>query len=149
MKVILLEDVKDVGKKFEVKEVADGFARNFLFAKALAKPATEEAMEWLAVQKELLSNVAEGELKLVQETASKIDDLEVALAVKVGDEGQLFESVNSQKIVDRLKELGFTVKKSQVKLADPIRELGEFPVKISFDHNLEAEIKVIITEAKE
>ncbi len=149
MKVILLQDVENVGKKFEVKEVADGFARNFLFVKELAKPATTEALEWLKVQKELAARKAEEELKSVQEFASKLDDLEVGIAMKVGEEGQLFESVNAQKIVDRLKEMGYDIKKNQVKLEEPIRELGEFPVKIGFDHNLEAEIKLIITEEKE
>lgn len=146
MKVILLQDVENVGKKFDVKEVADGHARNFLFPQGLAKQATKEAQEWVRVQKELIAQSAEAELKTVQELASKLDDTEVPLQVKVGDEGQLFESVNAQKITDRLKELGFNVKKSQVKLEDPIKELGEFPVKVSFDHNLEAEIKLIITE---
>ncbi|MBI2113446.1 MAG: 50S ribosomal protein L9 [Candidatus Wildermuthbacteria bacterium] len=146
MKVIFLQDVDKVGKKFDVKEVADGHARNFLFPQGLAKQATEEALEWVRVQKELISQKAEADLKTVQEVASKLDDMEVPLQMKVGDEGQLFESVNAQKIAERLKELGFEVKKSQVKLEDPIKELGEFPVKIAFDHNLEAEIKLIITE---
>lgn len=148
MKVILLQDIEDVGKKFEVKEVADGFARNFLFVKGLAKPATDEALEWLKVQKEIAAKTAEEELKKVQEFASKLDDLEVGIAMKVGDEGQLFESINAQKISDRLKELGFNIKKTQIKLEEPIHELGEFPVKIGFDHNLEAEISVIVTEEK-
>lgn len=148
MKVILLSDVKDLGKKFEVKEVADGFARNFLFQKGLAKLANEEALEWLKAQKEFLAQKAEEGLKTVQEIASKLDDVELSIVMKIGDEGQLFESVNAQKISDKLKELGFAIKKSQIKLEVPIRELGEFPVKIGFDHNLEAEIKVIITEEK-
>lgn len=146
MKVILLQDIENMGKKFELKEVADGHARNFLFPQGLAKQATKEALEWLALQKELIAQKAEGELKLVQEAASKLDDMEITLQMKVGDEGQLFESVNAQKIADRLKELGFEVKKSQIKLEDPIKELGEYPVKLVFDHNLEAEIKLIITE---
>ena len=70
------------------------------------------------------------------------------VAVKIGDEGQLFESINSQKIVDKLKEMGFVVKKSQVKLESPIKEVGEFPISVSLNHNLEAEIKVIITAEK-
>ncbi len=148
MKVILLSDVKDLGKKFEVKEVADGFARNFLFVKGYGKLANEEALEWLKVQKELIAQKAEEELGNVQEIASKLDDIELAIPMKVGDEGQLFESVNTQKISEKLKELGFAIKKTQIKLEAPIHELGEFKVMIGFDHNLEAEIKVIITEEK-
>ena len=68
--------------------------------------------------------------------------------MKVGDEGQLFESINNQKIVEKLKEMGFEVKKSQIKLENPIKELGEFPINISLDHNLEAEIKLIVTAEK-
>lgn len=146
MKVILLQDVDNLGKKFEVKEVAAGYARNYLFPNNLAKPATPETLEWLQVQKDILEKKAEEHLKGVQEMATGLDDLEVVMVLKVGEEGQLFESVNSQKIADRLKELGYEVKKSQVQLAESIKELGEFPVKITFDHNLEATIRLIITE---
>jgi len=146
MKVILLKDVPKIGKRFDVKEVAEGHARNFLIARNLAKPATPEALEWLNMQKELLETKAEEDLKGMQELASSLDDLEVPLPVKVGEEGQLFESINAQKVADRLKELGYNVKKSQLKLEEPIREVGEFPVKIELDHNLEAEIRLIITE---
>ena len=83
-----------------------------------------------------------------QVVASSLDGSELNIAVKVGDEEQLFESINSQKIVEKLKEIGFEVKKSQIKLENPIKELGEFPVSIILGHNLEAEIKVIITAEK-
>ena len=146
MKVILLQDVEKVGKKFDVKEVASGYARNFLLARNLAKQATPEALERLEMQKELLSQKSEEELKRAQELASGLDDLEVPLQVKVGEEGQLFESINAQKISERLREMGYDVKKSQIKLKEPLKETGEFPVKIVLDHNLEAEIRVIITE---
>ena len=96
MKVILLQDIENMGKKFEIKEVADGHANNFLIPQKLAKSATKEALAWLGVQKELISKLAEGELKKAQELASSLDDLEVTIAMKVGDEGQLFESVNAQ-----------------------------------------------------
>ena len=146
MKVILLQDVAKVGKKFEVKEAADGYARNFLFARNLAKKATPEALKWLDMQKELISTKAEEELKTTQDLASSLDDLEVPLAVKVGEEGQLFESINAQKIAERLKEMVHEVKKSQIKLESPLKETGEFLVKIALEHNLEAEIRIIITE---
>lgn len=146
MKVILLQDIPKLGRKFEVKEVADGHAANRLIPEGLVKPATKEALEWLEMQKELAQKAAEESLQTSQQLASQLDDMEVSLPVKVGEEGQLFEGVNAQKIAERLKELGYNVKKSQVKLEEPIRELGEFPVKISFEHNLEAEIRLIITE---
>lgn len=148
MKVILLQDVEDLGKKYEVKEVKDGYARNFLLPKKMAKPATKQALKWLEDQKEIIEKEAEEDLKKAQELASKLDGLEISMDVKVGEEGQLFESINFQKITDKLKEMGFEVKKSQIKLQEPIKELGEFPVKINLDHNLEAEIKVIISAEK-
>jgi len=148
MRVILLQDIENIGKKYDIKEVADGYARNFLIPKGLAKLATEEALLWLETQKEIEAKKAEEDLKKVQEIASAIDDQEVIIPVKVGEDGQLFESVNVQKIFEKLKELGFNVKKTQIELPEPIKELGEFPVKIKFEHNLEAEIKVIIIEEK-
>ena len=142
MKVVLLEDVEKVGKKYDVKQVADGFARNFLIPKNLAKVATKELSEWAEMQKQLLEKKAEENLKKSQTLASSIDGQEVIFQVKVGPEGQLFESINSQKISEKLKELGFEVKKNQIDLAEPIKEVGEYPVKIKFDHNLESQIQI-------
>jgi large subunit ribosomal protein L9 len=148
MRVILLEDVERLGKKYDIKEVKNGYARNFLIAKGLAKPASEEALKWLGLQKEIEAKKAEEELKKAQEVASAIDGQEIIIPVKTGEEDQLFESITAQRISEKLKELGFDVKKGQISLAEPIRELGEFPIKIKFEHNLEAEIKIIVTEEK-
>lgn len=148
MQVILLKDVDKIGKKFEVKEVKDGYARNFLIPQGLAKQATKEAITWLEMQKEIEEKKAGESLKKIQDVASAIDDQEVLIQVQVGEEDQLFESVTSQKISDKLKELGFDIKKSQIELSQPIKEIGEFPVKIKFEHNLEAEIKVIVSKAE-
>lgn len=148
MKVILLQDIEGLGKKYEIKEVKNGHARNLLLPQKLVRPATREALKWLASQKEIIEKAAEEDLKKAQASASGIDGLELNIAVRVGEEGQLFESINSQKIAEKLKEMGFEVKKSQVALENPIKELGEFPVKINLDHNLEAEIKIIIAEQK-
>jgi len=149
MRIILLQDVENLGKKYEIKEVKDGYARNFLIPKGLAKLATKEAISWTETQKEIEVKKAEEGLKKAQDVASAIEGVELIIPVKIGDENQLFESLNSQKISEKLKEAGFEIKKSQIELADPIKELGEFPVKIKFEHNLEVEIKVIITEEKE
>jgi len=129
MKVVLLEDVEKLGKKFEVKEVSDGYARNYLIPKGLAKPATKEVLEWVKIQKEIEEKRAEQELKKVQAMATKVDGQEVVIPVKVGEEGQLYESVGAQKIWEELKKLGFGLKKSQIEL--------------------EAEIKVIVVEEEE
>jgi len=148
MKVVLLEDIENLGKKFEIKEVKDGYARNFLIPKGLVKIADERTLEWAQTQKETQEKKAEEELKGIQALASEIDGLEVNISVKIGDKGQLFEKINEQKIVEKLKEIGFEIKKNQIILEKPIEEIGEFPLKIKFDHNLESEITVIVVEEK-
>ena len=148
MKVILLQDIKDLGKKYDLKNVADGYARNFLIPKGLVRIATKENLERLERLKEKEGEKAEEELKKFQQLATTMDGREVVIQVKVGEEGQLFESITSQKITEELKKLDFNVKKNQVILPEPIKELGEFPVKIKLEHNLEPEITVIVTEKK-
>jgi large subunit ribosomal protein L9 len=99
-------------------------------------------------QKEILEKKAEEDLKKYQESASKLEGLEVTIPVKVGKEDQLFESITPQKVSEKIKELGINVKKSEIDLINPIKELGEFPVKIKFNHNLEIEIKIVVVEEK-
>lgn len=149
MRIILLQDVKKLGKKYEIKEVKNGYARNFLIPKGFAKLATKKALDWLGIQKEKEERKAESKLKKFQEVASAVDGQEVIIPVKLGEKEQLFESVTSQKIYEKLQKAGFHIKKSQIDLSEPIKEIGEFPVKIKFEHNLEAEIKVIVVKEKQ
>lgn len=149
MRVILLKDIENIGKKYDIKEVKDGYARNFLIPNGLAKPVTKKILEWLEVQKEIQEKKVEQELKKTQELASSIDGLEVNIPVAVGNNDELFESINNQKISEKLKEMGYHVKKNQIDLAKPIKELGEFPIKIKFEHNLEVEIKIIISKTED
>lgn len=148
MKVVLLQDIEKLGKKFEVKEVKDGYARNFLLPKGLVKIATEEVLEWANLQKETVEYKAEENLKEIQEVASKMEGLEVVIPTKVGEKSELYEKITPQKISDKLKEMGFKIKKDQILLENPLEEIGEFPIKIKFEHNLETEITVIIVEEK-
>lgn len=148
MRIILLKDIENLGKKNEVKEVKDGYARNFLIPKGLAKMATKKAMEQLEAQKEAEAQKAEQGLKEFQSLIEDIEGREFIISVKVGDESQLFESITAQKVQETLKQAGYDVKKSQIELVQPIKELGEFPIKIKFDHNLEAEITIIVEEEK-
>jgi len=148
MKVVLLQDIENLGKKYELKEVKDGYARNFLFPKGLAKIATLEVIEWANTQKEILEKKAEEDLGKIQKIASEMDGLEVTLSVKIGEKEQLFEKITEQKVAEKLKEIGFNIKKSQIEMEKPIEEIGEFPLKVKFDHNLEAEITVIVVEEK-
>lgn len=149
VKVILLQKIDKLGDKNEIKDVKDGFARNFLIPKGLAKPATKKNLGLLEIKKDEETKKAEEELKSVQEKVEIIDGQEIIIPVKVGENDQLFESVTPQKISERLKELGFEIKKNQILVNEPIKELGEFPIKINFQHNLEAEIKLIITSEEE
>jgi large subunit ribosomal protein L9 len=146
MKVILIQDVEKLGKKFDVKEVADGFARNFLFPKGLAKPATEAALRELETEKATAEFAAELDLKKTEEMVAELDGQEIELQAKMGDDGKLYGSITPAKISKVLEAKGFEVKKKQIKMAESIKEVGEHEVSLELDHGLEAKIKVIITE---
>lgn len=148
MKVILLQDVKKLGKKWEVKNVSDGYARNYLFPNKLAKIATKESLKKIEESIEKQEETANEELKKIEETASSIDGYELMLEEKADNTGNLYAAVKEDKIVKALKSKGFNIKKDFVKLENPIKETGEHDVPLEFDHGLEAEIKVII-EPKE
>jgi large subunit ribosomal protein L9 len=149
MKVILLHDVENLGRKNDVKDVPSGFVRNFLIPKGLVVLATKESLEKLEIQKKKDEENAENELKEMEKIVSKLDGEEVEIQAKMGDKGRLFESINKQKISDKLKEMGYKVEKTQIELESPIKEAGEYMVKLKFEHNLEAEIKIIISESEE
>lgn len=146
MKVILLKDIDDLGKKNDVKNVTDGYARNFLFAKNLAKPATKEALKKLEAEKEIEAQMAEQELKRIEETVSQIDGLELEVIEKMDEGGKLYGAINEVKIAKIFKDKGFNIKKNQIKIPQPIKTAGEYPIIITFDHGLEAEIKIIVAE---
>lgn len=148
MKVILLKDIENIGKKGDIKKVANGYARNFLFPKKLVKIASKEAIEELEKQEELEEKKAEEELKVVQEVIKKIDGLEIEMPVKVDEEGKLYGSIKEVEISKILTEKRFNIKKKQIKIPQPIKEIGEHQVIILFDHNLEAEIKIIVVEER-
>jgi large subunit ribosomal protein L9 len=144
MKVILLEDVENLGKKWDVKEVADGYARNFLIPQILVKPASSAEIEQAEKMRAETEAKAQKELAGVEKTASQLDGYELKIPMQVGEDGQLYAAVNSQKISSVLGAEGFKVSQKQIKIAEPIKELGEFPVMIEFDHGLEVEIRVIV-----
>lgn len=149
MKVVLLKDVRKIGRMYEIKEVADGYAINFLIPKNLAKKATKETVEWAIAQQRINEEKAKNSLEKIAKISSQIDGLEIEIKVKIGDKGQLFEKINSAKISARLQEMGFEIKKHQVVLEQDIKEVGEYEVKIIFEHNLESQIKVIVLENEE
>ena len=144
MKVILLKNIAKLGKQHEVKEVSDGYANNYLFANGLAKPTDKNGLAIAKKQRALLAEKATQELEKSAKMVQEMDGLEVEIAVKVGDKGQLFEKVSSKKIAARLQEMGYDIDQEQVVLDVAIAEAGEHEVKIVFEHNLEASVKVIV-----
>jgi len=146
MKIILSQDIPKVGKKNEVKEVADGYARNFLIAKGLAKPATEAALKQLELIKAELARKAEEDLKVQEGVVSQIDGQEFEITGKADGTGKLYGSITPVKVAKILKDNGFDVSKNNVKLAEPIKTTGEYEINLELDHGLEAKIKLIITE---
>ena len=148
MKVILLEDVENLGKKWDIKEVADGYARNLLIPKKLVKPATEKEVEEAEKMQAAVEAKAQKELESVEKLASKLDGYELKISVSVGDEGQLYSQVSVTQVSSALAEAGFKVSSKYIKIKEPIKELGEFPVTIEFDHGLEVEIQMIVEAAE-
>ncbi len=148
MKVILLKDIKGIGKKYETKEAKEGYARNYLIPRGLAKAAGPSALKWAEEKRKEAEEKAEEDLKRAQGLAAGIDGFEVQISVDTGEKDQLYEQIGPQKISEELKKQGYDIKKTQIDLKDPITELGEFPVKIKIEHNLEAEITVIISSKK-
>ena len=146
MKVILLQDVQEVGKKNEVKEVADGFARNYLFPKELAKPAFQDALKQLEREKEIAVKEAEEDLAATESLVAQLDGQEIEITAKVDEGGKLYGSITAAKVAKAIKEKGFVIKPKQIKLTEPIRETGESEVNLEFPHGLEAKIKVIVAE---
>jgi len=149
MKVILLQDVEKLGKKNELKEVADGYARNFLFPNKLAVLAVKSEILKMEEQKKINTQKSEEELTHFQKLASQLDGVELEIKDKTDGDGNLFGAINTAKIAEKLKEQGFEVKKTQIKIAEPIKEVGEREVLIELPHNLEAKIKVIVAAEKE
>ena len=146
MKVIFSQDVPKVGQKNEVKEVADGYARNFLIAKGLAKPATEAALKQLELIKAELARQAEEDLKIQENVVSQIDGQEFEIISKADGTGKLYGSITPVKVAKILKDKGFDISKNNVKLAVPIKTIGEHEIDLELNHGLEAKIKLIINE---
>jgi large subunit ribosomal protein L9 len=145
MKIILLKDVKNIGKKFEIKEVSSGFARNFLLPQGLAEIANKELLNKVEEKRKLELEKNEKEKKETERIIKEINQKPIVIKTKVGEEGQLFESINEQKISERLKEMGFNVEKENIKIENPIKQKGEFSVFLKFT-DLETKINIIISE---
>ncbi len=146
MKVILLQDVKTVGKKGEVVEVSDAYARNVLLKKGQGKEATGKNMNDLKLQKANAEKMAQEALDAATKLAQEIKDREIRVAVKTGEKGRVFGSVSSKEIAEEIKaQLGYEIDKKKIQLAAPIRELGVTVVPIKIHPKVTAQISVNVT----
>ncbi|MGJ7036465.1 50S ribosomal protein L9 [Anoxybacillus eryuanensis] len=149
MKVIFLKDVKGKGKKGEVKNVADGYAQNFLFKQGLAIEATPGNLKALEAQKNKQKKEAEEELARAKQLKEKIDTLTVELFAKAGEGGRLFGSITSKQIAEALQQQhDIKIDKRKIELDDAIRALGYTNVPIKLHPEVTATLKVHVQEQK-
>lgn len=148
MKVILLQDVKGTGKKDDVVEVSDGYARNCLFKKKLAVEATAAGVNAINGQKKAAEFHKAEEIRKWRETAASIKGKEVTCFVKCGENGKVFGSVTSKEIADKLSELGYEIDKKKIVLGDTLKTVGVYDAEIKFLPDVSAKIKVKVEAAE-
>ena len=149
MKIILLQDIEKLGKKNDLREVTDGYARNFLIPNKMAVLATKSEIAKIEEQNKIDAQKAEEELARFQEMASQLDGLELEIVAKTDDDGKLFGAVNAPALAEKLKEQGLKIEKNQIRIEKPIKETGEHEITIELPHNLEVKIKVIVVAEKD
>lgn len=146
MKVILLQDVKELGKKDTIVNVSDGYARNFLFPKKLAVEASEGAMKTIADKKSSEANKKNMELQAAKELADKLNKVEVNIKTKSGENGKLFGSITSKDIADIIKnQHKIPVDKKKIVMSDAIKATGTYQIEIKVYPEISAKVKVIVT----
>jgi large subunit ribosomal protein L9 len=147
MKVIFLKDVKGTGKKGEVKNVADGYAQNFLIKQGFAVEASNANVSSLNAQKKKQEQEAVVELEQMQQLKKSLEELTVQLSAKSGEGGRLFGSVTSKQIADELKKShNIKLDKRKFELPDGIRSLGFTNVPVKLHPEVTATVKVQVTE---
>lgn len=143
MKVILKQDIRGVGKKDQIINANDGYARNYLFPKNLAVPADKGNLANLQSKQSSQAHRKELEKQAAMETAKKIENILLKLPVKSGENGKVFGSITSKEIVQNLeKQYGITVDKKKVILQEPIKILGMFTIEIKLFDGVTAKLKV-------
>ncbi|GAB6159107.1 50S ribosomal protein L9 [Desulfotomaculum varum] len=143
MQVVLLQDVAKLGKKGDIVNVTEGYARNFLFPRNLASPASQGKLKEIAVQKQAQAAKKQKEEQEARELAAKINDLTVVLKAKVGEGGRLFGAVSSKDIADGLKDqFGYQIDKKKIALKEPIKTLGYHKITVKIHPVAQAEINV-------
>lgn len=147
MNVILLEDVKSLGKKGEVVNVNDGYARNLLFKKNLGIEATKQNLNDLKLQKQNNDKLEAERLEEAKKLAKELEEKEVVLAIKTGSDGRVFGSVSTKEIAEAAKEqLGYELDKKKMHLKDAIKSIGTFHVPVKLHPKVTVELKVVVKE---
>lgn len=146
MKVVLLQDVKGHGKKGELCNVSDGYARNFLFPKKLAVEADNAALNELKNREQAAAHHKQEEINAAKETAAKLEGKTVTIKAKAGSNGKLFGSVTSKEIASEIaKSLGIEIDRKKMSVAD-IKNFGEYTAEIKLYTGITAKITVKVTE---
>jgi ribosomal protein L9 len=146
MKVIFLQDVKGQGKKGEVKDVSEGYARNFLFPRGLAKEASQGNLKTLEVQKQSEARRKQQEKEEAEALGKRLDAMTVVIKAKAGDGGRLFGAITSKQVAEALAKEGIDVDKRKIELDEPIRTLGVTKVPVKLHPQVRATLSVQVTE---
>ena len=147
MKVILKEDVKSLGKKGQVVEVSDGYARNFTLKKGKGVEATSKNLNDLKLQKANEDKIAQENYEAAQELGKKIEAGQIQVSIKTGEGGKAFGSVSSKEIAEEAKsQLGLDIDKKKIQLKETIKTLGTHNVPVKLHPKVTVELKVVVTE---
>lgn len=149
MKVILLEDVKSLGKKGQIVEVSDGYARNFVLPKKLGLEANGKNMNDLKLQKANEEKVAKEQLEAAKAFAAEMETKEVIVSMKSGEGGRTFGSISSKEIAEAAKtQCGLEIDKKKIQMQDAIKSLGVYEVTVKLHPKVSGKLKVKVQEAK-
>ena len=147
MKVIFLQDVRGQGKKGEMKEVSEGYGRNYLLPRKLAVEASKDNLNALAMKEKARKAQEERERAQARENADRLKDVVVTIRARAGGSGKLFGSVTSQEIADALKEQhGIEIEKNRIVQADPIKAYGNYEVKCKFGYGIDGTLNLLVIE---
>ena len=147
MKVILLQDVKGKGKKGQILEVSDGYARNFMLPKKMAIEATADAINTVKMNDKATQERIAREKAEALATSKKLREMTVTVTAKGGGNGRLFGSVTNQEIADALAKTGIKLDKRKIVIADPIKNVGTYTVTCKLGYEISAPLSVKIEEA--
>ncbi len=147
MQIVLLEDVKTLGKKGQVVKVNDGYARNFILPKHLGEEATPANLAKLAAQKKKEEKVAADNLAAAQALALDLAGKTVKITVKAGEGGRIFGSVTGKEIADAVSEqFGLELDKKKIVLAEPLKALGAHEITVKLHKDVAAQLQVVLTD---